>query len=54
MRSTTLGFAGFAFQDDPGRTSFADRDVVREGKVSCRMQDVGRGRPGSVHHFAAV
>jgi hypothetical protein len=33
-------FAGFSFQDDPGVTSFADRDVVHHGKVSCRMQDV--------------
>jgi hypothetical protein len=33
-------FAGFSFQDDPGVTTFADREVVHHGKVSCRMQDV--------------
>jgi hypothetical protein len=35
-------FTGFTFQDDPGRTTFADRDVVHGGRVSCRMQDVAR------------
>jgi hypothetical protein len=35
-------FAGFSLQDDPGKTTFADRAVVHHGKVSCRMQDVGR------------
>ncbi len=35
-------FVGFAFQDDPGRTTFADRAVVHHGKVSCRMEDVAR------------
>jgi hypothetical protein len=38
-------FVGYAFQDDPGRSSFADRKVVHHGKVSCRMQDVGRVNP---------
>jgi hypothetical protein len=36
-------FAGFTFQDDPGKTTFADREVVHSGKVSCRMQDAGSG-----------
>jgi hypothetical protein len=36
-------FTGFTLQDDPGRTTFADRNVVHGGKVSCRMQDVARG-----------
>jgi len=36
-------FAGFTFQDDPGKTTFADREVVHSGKVSCRMQDAGKG-----------
>ncbi len=35
-------FVGFSYQDDPGTTTFADRDVVHGGKVSCRMQDVGK------------
>jgi hypothetical protein len=35
-------FTGFTFQDDPGVTTFADREVVHGGKVSCRMQDVGK------------
>jgi hypothetical protein len=34
-------FVRFSFQDDPGKTTFADRDVVHGGKVSCRMQDIG-------------
>jgi hypothetical protein len=36
-------FAGFTFQDDPGVTTFADRETVHSGKVSCRMQDPGKG-----------
>jgi len=36
-------FVGFSFQDDPGTTTFADRDTVHGGKVSCRMQDPGKG-----------
>jgi hypothetical protein len=35
-------FIGYSFQDDPGKTTFADRDVAHGGKVSCRMQDVGK------------
>lgn len=35
-------FAGFSFQDDPGRATVADRRVVHSGGVSCRMQDVAR------------
>jgi len=35
-------FVGFSFQDDPGKTTFADRTVAHHGKVSCRMQDVGK------------
>ncbi len=35
-------FVGFSLQDDPGKTTFADREVVHQGKVSCRMQDVGK------------
>jgi hypothetical protein len=37
-------FVGFS-QDDPGKTTFADRTVVHHGKVSCRMQDVGKHNP---------
>lgn len=36
-------FAGFSLQDDPGKTTFADRDVFHQGKVSCRMQDMAEG-----------
>lgn len=35
-------FAGLSFQDDPGRTTFADREVHHGGRVSCRMQDPGQ------------
>jgi hypothetical protein len=35
-------FVGFGYQDDPGKASFADREVVHHGKVSCRMQDVAK------------
>ena len=35
-------FLGFSFQDDPGKTTFADREVVHSGKVSCRMENVGK------------
>jgi hypothetical protein len=38
-------FLGFSFQDDPGKTSFADHEVVHGGKVSCRMQDIARHNP---------
>jgi hypothetical protein len=40
-------FVGFSFQDDPGVVSFADREVVHHGKVSCRMQDVAKGSTGN-------
>lgn len=32
-------FAGFYLQDDPGKTTFADRRVVHGGKVSLRIED---------------
>jgi len=32
-------FIGVNFQDEPGKSTFADREVVHGGKVSCRMQD---------------
>jgi hypothetical protein len=35
-------FARFQLQDGPDLVTFADRDVVHHGKVSCRMQDVGK------------
>ncbi len=34
-------FPGYSFQDDPGKATFADRAVAHQGKVSCRMQDIG-------------
>jgi hypothetical protein len=41
-RTNADQFVGFSFQDDPGKASFADREVVHHGKVSCRMQDIGK------------
>jgi hypothetical protein len=35
-------FVGFSYQDDPGRATFADRDVAHGGKVSCRMKDIAK------------
>jgi hypothetical protein len=35
-------FAGYSLQDDPGVTTFADRQVIHHGKVSCRMQEIGK------------
>src|SRR5207245_2216625 len=32
-------FVGFAFQDEPGKSTFRDDKVVHTGKLSCRMQD---------------
>lgn len=32
-------FAGFGFQDEPGRATFADREVKHGGAMSLRMQD---------------
>lgn len=59
-------FTGFSFQDDPGRKTFADRDVVHGGKVSCRMENFRSGahhncrltqrlrlRPHSAYRFSA-
>lgn len=37
-------FKGWGFQDDEGITTFADHDVVRNGKVSLRMQDIGKNQ----------
>jgi hypothetical protein len=34
-------FAGFAFQDGPGKTSFADHEVVHSGNASLRIEDPG-------------
>ena len=33
-------FNGWAFQDDEGKTTFADHDVVHSGKTSLRMENV--------------
>lgn len=32
-------FADFGYQDAPGKTTVADREVFHKGKVSCRMRD---------------
>ena len=37
-------FVGFSFQDDPGKSTFADHKVVHKGKVSCRMEQLGKHR----------
>jgi len=36
-------FAGFTLQDDPGKTTFADRRTVHGGKVSLRIEDARKG-----------
>jgi len=33
-------FAGFGFQDAPGKATIADNEIAHHGKVSCRMQDL--------------
>ncbi len=38
-------FPGFSFQDDPGRSTFADAAVVRSGKRSCRIEP-GKNKDG--------
>jgi hypothetical protein len=40
-------FPGFSFQDDPGKVTFADREVVHGGKVACRLQDIKQGSTGN-------
>jgi hypothetical protein len=45
-------FAGFSFQDDPGVTTFADREVVHGGHLSCRMQDVGKHNKNGVSRLS--
>src|SRR5579872_4300437 len=40
-------FAGFSLQDDPGKVTFADRETVHHGKVSCRMEDPQKGNSGN-------
>ncbi|HSV72288.1 MAG TPA: carbohydrate binding domain-containing protein [Chthonomonadales bacterium] len=37
-------FAGWRFQDDIGVTTFADREVARGGRMSLRMENVGRNQ----------
>ncbi|MFO0881358.1 MAG: hypothetical protein U0840_29000 [Gemmataceae bacterium] len=39
-------FTGWTFQDDPGKTTFVDRETVHGGKASCRMGNfAGRESP---------
>jgi hypothetical protein len=35
-------FVGFGFQDDPGKATIADHEVVHGGEVSCRMTDTNK------------
>jgi hypothetical protein len=56
-------FAGFSFQDEPGKATFADREVAHHGKVSCRIRNGGPGnarlitrskvRPHACYRFSA-
>ena len=39
-------FTGYAFQDRPGVSSFADRQVKHQGRVSCRMEIDGNKQAG--------
>ena len=41
-------FLGFSFQDDPGVATFADRSVVHEGRVSCRLEPGPNGQEAHV------
>ncbi len=41
-------FPGFSFQDDPGKTTFADREIHHGGKVSCRMSDIAKHNPNGL------
>jgi hypothetical protein len=40
-------FAGFSFQDEPGKATFADAKVKHSGKLSCRMQDFDKTTAGN-------
>jgi hypothetical protein len=60
-------FVNFGFQDDPGKVTFADRQVVHGGKISCRIEDTKRNsssgnarlvqlvkvRPNACYRFSA-
>lgn len=37
-------FKSWSFQDDEGITTFADREVVHNGKVSLRMENIGKNQ----------
>jgi hypothetical protein len=37
-------FKSWSFQDDEGVTSFADRDIVHSGRVSLRMENIGKNQ----------
>lgn len=48
---------GWGFQDDPGRGSFSDTQVVREGTRSLRFENVGQANPhghGRISQTVAV
>lgn len=42
-------FLGYDFQDGVGRSSFADRRTVKHGRVSVRMEGIGRVDPEHGH-----
>lgn len=42
-------FAGWDWQDNAGRSSFADTQIVHGGAVSCRMEGIGAASPEHGH-----
>lgn len=50
--------AGWSFQDGVGQWTFADRETVKSGRQSLRMQEIGNGNPESgnsrVHQVVQV
>lgn len=44
--STDNRFTGWSYQDDIGVTTFADHDVVHEGKASLRMENIAKNANG--------
>src|SRR5262245_16789681 len=45
-------FNSFTLQDDAGKTTFADREIVHSGKVSLRIQASDRNNPNAHHRLA--
>ncbi len=47
-------FAAFGFQDDPGRATFADHEVVHQGKTSLRIENARDGNSGNARVIQRV